>query len=140
MYIDNESTHMTGTLEVGVESWEDFKTSSLESADEFDTAVDTGETENLTGEDTYSFGDVQALFRLFSPRRLELIEELIAEPAESLSLLAERVERNKSEVSRDVQLLASREIIFVESNGRAKRIDCPYTAIDISISVPEDLP
>jgi len=72
--------------------------------------------------------DVQVLShesaaRVLTPKRRELVEVLRGETVESVRDLARHVERDKGQVSRDLEILAEHGVVDFEEEGRAKR---PY--------------
>lgn len=70
--------------------------------------------------------DVQVLShesaeRVLTPKRRELIAVLADETVESVRGLARRVERDKGQVSRDLEVLAEHGVVDFEETGRKKR-------------------
>lgn len=60
--------------------------------------------------------------RVLTEKRMELLREIESGEVESVSDLARRVERDKSIVSRDLDVLYEAEVVdFEEGEGRAKR-------------------
>lgn len=53
-------------------------------------------------------------------RRREILEVLRAEEIASVRELARRLDRDKAQVSRDLQVLAEHAVIHYETDGRAK--------------------
>lgn len=74
--------------------------------------------------------------RVLTDRRLELIETIMAEPAESITALAERVGRATSDVHDDLNVLADEGIVHFERDGRRVRPTIPYDEIHIDITLP----
>jgi predicted transcriptional regulator len=72
-----------------------------------------------------TFPDLPALLRALTPRRLELLQALHAEPAPSVRALAARLKRDYKRVYQDVETLASSGL--VERSDRGLR--APYDAI-----------
>lgn len=58
--------------------------------------------------------------RVLTPRRREIIRTLRREEADSVRDLARRLDRDKAQVSRDLQVLAEHAVIHYETDGRAK--------------------
>jgi len=58
---------------------------------------------------------------VLTPKRRELVEELRRNPPKSVRQLARTLNRDKSQVSRDLAALAEHGIIQYEEEGRAKK-------------------
>lgn len=103
----------------------------------FDRAVDAaGDAE--AGERTpavVSFESTEGLRRLLTDRRLELLQSLMAEPPESISGLAERLDRNYSTVHEDVDVLAEYGIVQFRRTGQAKQPFVPYETVEFDVTV-----
>lgn len=123
----------TGTLRIRTAPWEAFQEASLEMAE----AAAGGE---MSGDRLVTFEDAEAIQRLLTPKRLELLKSVMREPPASLRQLAARLERSPSEVHGDVHRLEEYGIIRLEPAGRAKRPVVPYESIEIEVtlSLPED--
>lgn len=85
-----------------------------------------------------SFPSAAPIRQLMTERRLEVMREVMSDPPESISELADRLERNYSDVHSDVELLADHHVIHFERNGRAKRPVIPYETIEFDVSVRAD--
>lgn len=109
--------------------WESFKERALESAREFDGG------EEQSGPRVLSFEDPERIQRLLTPRRLELLRSVMEDPPGSIRQLAERLERNVSDVHDDVTLLEEYGIMKLEQDGRAKRPIVPYDEIEIEVTL-----
>ena len=59
--------------------------------------------------------------RVLTPKRYEIIDVLSREDVASVRALARRLDRDKAQVSRDLQDLAEYGIIRYDTDGRAKR-------------------
>lgn len=59
--------------------------------------------------------------RVLTEKRMELVEEIAKEDVDSMRELAQRVDRDKSIVSRDLDVLFEAEIIDYEPHGKAKK-------------------
>ena len=58
--------------------------------------------------------------RVLTPKRKEIIRTLRAEEVASVRDLSRRLDRDKAQVSRDLQVLAEHAVIRYETDGRAK--------------------
>lgn len=58
--------------------------------------------------------------RVLTPKRLEIIRTLRDAGVDSVRDLARRLDRDKGQVSRDLQVLAEHAVIHFEIDGRAK--------------------
>lgn len=121
----------TGTLRIKTAPWETFQEEALEAAE----AVVEGD---VNGDRLLAFEDVEAIQRLLTPKRLELLKSVMREPPSSLRRLAERLDRSPSEVHADVHLLVDYGVIELEAAGRAKRPHVPYEAIEIEVRLSLD--
>lgn len=72
-----------------------------------------------------TFPDLPALLSALTPKRLELLRALHAQPAPSIKALAERLGRDYKRVHQDVETLAESGLVHRE-NGRLR---APYDAI-----------
>jgi len=108
------------------------------SAEEFHKET-LGELEKLKdGEETASkkvFEDPAELAKIFTEKRQEVIREIKENPPESISQLAEKLERGKSEVHSDLKLLEKHGIVFFEQNGNAKKPIIPYSEIKVEFNL-----
>ena len=59
--------------------------------------------------------------RVLTKERVRLLQEIETNDVESIRDLARRVDRNKSVVHEDVQILREAQVIEFEQDGRAKR-------------------
>ncbi|WP_276300477.1 transcriptional regulator [Halorussus lipolyticus] len=125
---DGEATQESQKLRIESAPWESFKKRALESAREFDR-------EEEGGPRVLSFQDPEQIQRLLTPRRLELLRSVMEDPPESIRQLADRLDRNVSDVHDDVTLLEEYEIVVLEQNGRAKRPVVPYDEIEIAVTL-----
>jgi predicted transcriptional regulator len=116
------------TLKIESAPWESFKERALESAREFDRGEENGPR-------VLSFEDPERIQRLLTPRRLELLRSVMENPPGSIRQLAERLERNVSDVHDDVTLLEEYGIMKLEQDGRAKRPVVPYDEIEIEVTL-----
>lgn len=80
----------------------------------------------------------ETLRRLLTRRRLELVEQLLAEPAESIQDLADRVDRSYPSVHEDLELLADIGVVVFRRRGRAKQPIVPYDRIEYSGVIVRD--
>lgn len=58
--------------------------------------------------------------KVLTPKRKEIIRALRDEDVASVRELARRLDRDKGQVSRDLQVLAEHAVIHYETDGRAK--------------------
>jgi predicted transcriptional regulator len=116
------------TLHITAAPWTTFQRQTLETAE----AVAEGQPDENR---VVAFEDTTAIQRLLTPKRLELLKSVMADPPASLRQLAARLDRSPSEVHSDVHLLADYDIIEVETVGRAKRPSVPYDSIEIEVTL-----
>lgn len=82
-----------------------------------------------------NFQDASRLQRVLTPRRLELIEQLMEAPASSIRALADRLERDVRQVHDDVTLLAEYRIVHLRESGGAKQAVVPYDTVTIEVEL-----
>lgn len=117
---------------------------TVESAEEFHDRT-AGKLARLEDGDSphehvKAFATAVQVRRLLTEKRLELIETIMADPPESISALADRVDRATSDVHNDLQFLADERIVELERDGRRVRPRVPYENIHIEITLPLDRP
>lgn len=116
------------TLRLTVETPEEAAARSERTADEGAVA----------SEAVRSFHSAAPIRQLMTERRLEVMRTIMSDSPESIRELADRLERNYSDVHSDVELLADHHVIHFERNGRAKRPVIPYETIEFDVSVRAD--
>lgn len=121
------------TLRITSVPWETWKEESTEAIRQVEEGEATGRKARI------NFQDPLQIQRILTPRRLELLRSVMTDTPESIRGLADRLDRNVSDVHEDVQLLAEYDIIQLESAGRAKRPVVPYgeIVIEVRLSPPE---
>ena len=121
-------------LQITSVPWEAWKEESTEAIRQVEEDEATGHEARL------NFQDPTQIQRILTPRRLELLRSVMTDTPESIRGLADRLDRNVSDVHDDVQLLAEYNIIQLESAGRAKRPVVPYgeIVIEVRLAPPED--
>ncbi len=77
-----------------------------------------------------NFEDGIRLRQLLTDRRMELLEEVMEHPPESIRALVDRLDRD---VHDDLHLLAEYEIIQFKEDGRAKKPYVPYDTVRIEV-------
>lgn len=83
------------------------------------------------------FEDPAELAKIFTEKRQELIREVKNNPPESISQLAENLDRGKSEVHSDLKLLEKHGIMFFEEASNAKKPYIPYSEIKVEFNLLE---
>jgi len=105
------------------------------SADEgFDAALEQLE-DGPADEAVRSYPRVADVRELLTDRRLEVMRAIMTQSPESISDLAEHLERNYADVHGDVQTLAEHHIVYFDTDGRAKRPVIPYGRVHLDIEV-----
>lgn len=59
--------------------------------------------------------------KILTPKRLEILEFIKDNEVESVSELAEKVDRSLNNVSRDLSLLKNHNLVEIEKDGRKKK-------------------
>ena len=66
------------------------------------------------------------------------MRSIMTAPPDSISDLAERLDRNYSDVHGDVEVLADHDIVYFDTDGRAKKPVIPYERVRVDIEVVAD--
>ncbi|GGN23617.1 HVO_A0114 family putative DNA-binding protein [Halarchaeum nitratireducens] len=103
--------------------------------DVFDRAIDQAGSEGVADEAVRTFESVAEIRKLLTDRRLAVMRAIMTETPDSISDLADRLDRNYADVHADVQVLANQHIVYFEQDGRAKRPIIPYERIHLDIEV-----
>lgn len=119
------------TLKIETRTWEGAKEKALRKAREFDEGEEDTET-NIT------FVEPSDVQRLLTPKRLELIQTVMSEEVGSIRDLAEKLERNPSEVHEDIHTLKEYGVVELRDEGRAKKPVVPYDDIDINVNLSRE--
>lgn len=82
-----------------------------------------------------NFESPEDLRKLLTQRRREVLRSIKNDPPESIRRLAERLDRNPSEVTSDVNLLEEYGIVYFVESGRAKAPVVPYDEVRIEVSM-----
>jgi predicted transcriptional regulator len=111
-------------------------TSTHEDIVETAEAVASGESSPAV----VSFATVGELRKILTDRRIELLQALteIDGAAESISALAEALDRDYRAVHEDVTLLADYGLVFVVEDGQSKRPYLPYKRIHLDVEIVGD--
>jgi predicted transcriptional regulator len=80
-----------------------------------------------------NFEDRARLRQLLTDRRMELLEAVMEQPADSIRALADRLDRDVHDVHDDLHLLAEYDIIHFEDDGRAKNVYVPYDTVRVEV-------
>jgi predicted transcriptional regulator len=84
----------------------------------------------------HHFESPSELRKLLSPQRVALMRELQRDPADSVTELAERLDRKNPQVSNDLSVLEDAGIVhFRDGKGRAKAPFVPYKHVHIQAEV-----
>ncbi|MCH7873667.1 MAG: transcriptional regulator [Gemmatimonadetes bacterium] len=82
-----------------------------------------------------NFERPEDLRKLLTQRRWEVLRSIKNEPPKSIRRLAERLDRNPSEVASDVNLLEEYGIVYIIESGQAKAPIVPYEEVRIEASM-----
>jgi predicted transcriptional regulator len=84
-----------------------------------------------------SFHTVGELRKMLTDRRIELLQVLLVTEgaAESISALAEELDRDYRAVHDDVSLLADHGLLFLIEEGQSKRPYLPYERIHLDVEL-----
>lgn len=122
------------TLRITVESFETMREETVE------MARTAASDESDSQPSVVSFANVDQLRKILTERRIELLRALIAldGAAESITALADALDRDYRSVHDDVTLLDSYGVIFVVEEGRAKRPYVPYQRVHLDVELASD--
>ena len=84
------------------------------------------------------FEPVADVQQLLTDRRIELMRTLVTDTPESISALADRLNRNYADVHSDIGVLADHHIVYFETDGQSKRPVIPYDRVRVDIEVVGD--
>ncbi|WP_436902570.1 hypothetical protein [Halovenus halobia] len=82
-----------------------------------------------------NFEDRARLRQILTDRRMELLDEVMDRPQESIRALATRLDRDVHDILDNLHLLAEYDIIHFEENGRAKKPYVPYETSVLRLSL-----
>jgi len=122
-----EEMNFPETLRITIASPEDAFDDAISAAG----AAEAGEQTDAV----VSFETAEGIRKLLTDRRLELLRSLMGTPAESISSLADRLERGYSVVHNDVELLAENGIVQFRQEGASKQPFVPYETIEFDVTV-----
>lgn len=128
-YRDPRDRPHPSVLRVTVEAFDDTYEETVAAAE----AVSEGEKQPAV----VSFRTVGALRKILTDRRIELLQALRATDgaAESISALADDLDRDYRTVHDDVSLLADYGLLFIVEDGRSKRPYLPYERIHLDVDL-----
>ena len=114
-------------LRVTVESFDQMRDDTLDAVD----AVSDGDAQPAV----VSFRTVGELRKVLTDRRIELLRALMATEgaAESISELADAVNRDYRTVHDDVSLLTEHGLLFIIEDGRPRRLPDERVHLDVEL-------
>lgn len=119
------------TLRITSKPFEEHKESVLDRAERWEQGEAVPHVVN--------FQDASRLQRILTPRRLELVQSLMGEPAESIRDLADRLDRDVRQVHDDLQILTEYRIVHFHEDGGAKKPHVPYQTVTIEVELTTSL-
>lgn len=119
-------------LRLTSQSFEAHKEDAIERAERWEAGEEVPRVVN--------FQNPSDLRALLTDRRVELLRSLMAEPADSIRQLAERVDRDVKSIHDDLGVLADYEIVQFKPDGRAKQPFVPYERIEMSLEISTPQP
>jgi len=115
--------------------------------DQFDEAIADAEAaaagRGVAPAAVRAFDSLADLRELLTDRRLEALRSIHADPPDSISALADRLERPYAVVHEDVQTLAKHDVVqFTDGPRGAKQPFVPYESVrvDVPLVGPIDVP
>ena len=133
-YRDPRDRPHPSMLRITVESFEGMRQDTLDAVE----AISEGEEQSAV----VSFATVGELRKILTDRRIELLRALMATDgaAESISALAENLDRDYRTVHDDVSLLANHGLLFIVEDGQSKCPYIPYERIHLDIELVGGMP
>lgn len=131
-YRDPRDRPHPDVLRVTVETVDEMREGTLEDVE----AIAEGEPRPAV----VSFATVGELRKILTDRRIELLQALVNTDgaAESISALADALERDYRTVHDDVTLLETYGLVFVVDEGQSKRPFVPYQRIHLDVELVAD--
>ena len=128
-YSDPRDRPHPSVLRITVEAFEGMREDTLNAIE----AVSEGEEKSAV----VSFRTVGELRKILTDRRIELLQALVATEgaAESISAVAEELDRDYRTVHDDVSLLADHGLLFIIDEDRSKRPYIPYERIHLDVEL-----
>jgi predicted transcriptional regulator len=128
-YSDPRDRPHPDVLRVTVETFDEMREDALAATE----ALEQGEEQPAV----VSFSTVAELRKILTDRRLELLQALMNtdDAAESISALADALDRDYSTVHDDVTMLGDYGLVFIIDEGQTKRPYLPYERIHLDIEL-----
>lgn len=128
-YSDPRDRPYPALLRVTVESFETIQEDTLDTVEK----IADGESQPAV----VSFATVGNLRKILTNRRIELLQYLIDidGAAESITAVANELERDYRTVHDDVSLLADHGLLFIIDDGQSKRPYVPYERIHLDVEL-----
>ena len=128
-YRDPRDRPHSSVLRITVESFDEMREDTLAAAE----AVSEGKEQPAV----VSFRSVGKLRKILTDRRIELLQALMATEgaAESISALAEDLDRDYRTVHDDISLLTDYGLLFIVEEGQSKRPYLPYERIHLDVEL-----
>ena len=128
-YRDPRDRPHPDVLRVTVETFDEMREGTVDAIN----AVADGESPPAV----VSFATVGELRKILTDRRIELLRTLIDTDgaAESITALAEDLDRDYRTVHDDVTLLADYGLLFIVNEGQSKRPYLPYDRIHLDVEL-----
>lgn len=99
--------------------------------------IDDAATERDSSPAVVSFATVGELRKILTDRRIELLQTLLNTDGavESISVLADELNRDYRTVHGNVSLLAGYGLLFVANEGQSKRSYLPYERVHLDVDL-----
>ncbi|MFB6309374.1 MAG: transcriptional regulator [Haloarculaceae archaeon] len=114
-------------LRITSKPFEESKAETLDQIERWEQGEDVPHVVN--------FQDASRLQRVLTPRRLELIRDLMDDPADSIRSLADRLDRDVRQVHDDLQLLSEYRIVHFREVDGAKQPFVPYETVTVEVEL-----
>ena len=124
----------------GAENYPETLRITVEDVDQmFDDAIEQLDEDSPTDEAVRSFEQIGDIRALLTDRRVEVMRTIMNQDPDSISDLADQLDRNYSDIHADVEVLANHHIVYFETEGQRKRPVSPYERIRLDVEVAADV-
>ncbi|WP_157512811.1 hypothetical protein [Halapricum sp. CBA1109] len=124
----------------GAENYPETLRITVEDVDQmFDDAIEQLDEDSPTDEAVRSFEQIGDIRALLTDRRVEVMRTIMNQDPDSISDLADQLDRNYSDIHADVEVLANHHIVYFETEGQRKRPVIPYERIRLDVEVAADV-
>jgi predicted transcriptional regulator len=131
--------HTHELSEHGAENYPETLRLTVDSVDQlFGDAIEQLNDETPADEAVRSFEQISDIRALLTDCRVEVMRTIMTDTPESISELADQLDRNYADVHGDIEVLANHHIVYFDTDGRGKRPVIPYDRVRLDVEVAAD--